>query len=417
MAFASSRMTRSMTRVSGFRDAEFDYQLLRAMGVADYGGSTVGECLAAAGVITDGDTGSWVRAFGALADRVEAQGRQSLAAGHRVSGRDHLLRASTYHRMAEYYADADRVALSESGRRSRACFEEAVALLDTPVEPVSMPFEGSALPGYLIHPFEAGGAATARPTGTLVALGGFDSSAEELYFQLGAAGATRRWQVLVFDGPGQTGAMRDDPTLCFRPDYEVPVGAVLDFVESRSDTRPEHLALAGLSLGGYLAARAAACDRRVKALVADSPIVDLYRYMEALIGPEVFRMRSDVRPEDVVGIPEDLLPAQMMWGMAAVCRRFGVRSLHEWLGRLDRFRLGDIVADISCPVLALVGEHEGHEVTRQADEFAAGVSGPVTVRRFGIDDGADAHCQANNLRLSASVVYDWLDELFVERSS
>ena len=49
MAFEGSQITRSVTRVSGFRDVEFDYQLLRAMGTADYGGSTVGECLAAAG--------------------------------------------------------------------------------------------------------------------------------------------------------------------------------------------------------------------------------------------------------------------------------------------------------------------------------------------------------------------------------
>ncbi len=48
---------------------------------------------------------------------------------------------------------------------------------------------------------------------------------------------------------------------------------------------------------------------------------------------------------------------------------------------------------------------------RQADEFAAGVSGPVTTHRFSVDDGADAHCQANNLRLAAQVVYDWLDDL------
>ena len=57
--------------MEGFRDPEFNYQLLRAMGTADYGGSTVGECLAAAGMITDGDTASWVSAFSALADRVE----------------------------------------------------------------------------------------------------------------------------------------------------------------------------------------------------------------------------------------------------------------------------------------------------------------------------------------------------------
>jgi pimeloyl-ACP methyl ester carboxylesterase len=411
VAFASSQLTRSATRVAGFRDAEFDYQLLRAMGVAEYGGATVGECLAAAATITEGDTHSWVRAFGALADRVEAAGRQCLAGGHRVSGRDHLLRASTYHRTAEYYAEDEPVTMAHRGERSRACFAEAAALFDPAIEPVAIPFEAATLPGYLVQPLPRGGVRRA-PTGTLVVLGGFDSSAEELYFQLGAPGATRGWQVLVVDGPGQTGCMRRNPDMVFRPDYEAPVSAVIDYLAARPDTDLEALALAGLSFGGYFAARAAAVDARIGALVVDSPIVDLFRYMEAFIGPEIFRMRSDIRPQDVVGMPEDLLPSQMLWGIAAVCRRFGVRSLHEWVARLEAFRLGDNVAGITCPALALYGAHEGEEVARQAAEFAAGVSGPVTTRRFDVDEGADAHCQVADLRLAAQVVYDWLDERF-----
>jgi pimeloyl-ACP methyl ester carboxylesterase len=401
---------RSITRVSGFRDPEFDYQLLRAMGVADYGGSSVGECLAAAGMITDGDTGSWVSAFCHLAARVEERAANCLEAGHVVSARDHFLRASTYHRTAEYYAEADPPVLAECGRRSRACFEAAAALFDPPVEPLSIPFEDGLLPGYLVPP-RAGSAPEGRPVGTLVAIGGFDSGAEEMYFQLGAAGAARGWQVVVFDGPGQTGCMRRNPTMTYRPDYEAPLGAVLDDVEARFGMRGGFVALTGMSIGAYFATRAAAHDGRVHALVADSPLVDLYRYFEAFLGPEVFRMRRDIRPEDVAGIPEDLLPAQMLWGIAAVCRRFGVGSLQEWKAHLREYRLESELSTVSCPSLALVGEREGDEVLRQADEFAAGVRGPLTACRFSVDDGADAHCQANNQRLAAQVVYDWLDDL------
>jgi hypothetical protein len=101
----------------------------------------------------------------------------------------------------------------------------------------------------------------------------------------------------------------------------------------------------------------------------------------------------------------------MLWGIAAVCRRFGVASLHEWKAQLHAYRLGSALSAVSCPSLALVGLREGDEVLRQFGEFTAGVSGPVTAHRFSVDDGADAHCQANNLRLAAQVVYDWLDDL------
>jgi pimeloyl-ACP methyl ester carboxylesterase len=414
VAFEGSQITRSVIRISGFRDPEFDYQLLRAIGVADYGGSTAGECLAAAAMIIDGDPTSWVRVFGELARRVEGHAVASAAAGHVVSARDHFLRASTYFRTAEYYAEADPASLSESGRRSRACFERAGALFDPPIESLEIPFEGASLPGYLVPP-RVGATPSGSAVGTLVVVGGFDSTAEELYLQLGAAGAARGWQVVVFDGPGQTGCMRRNPHLTFRPDYELPIGAVLDHLQARDGIRVDRLALAGLSQGGYFAACAAAHDERVLALVADSPIVDLYRYFEAMIGPDVFRMRRDIRPADVTGIPDDLLPGLMTWGITAVCRRFGVGSLQEWKASLDRFRLGDAVGDISCPVLALVGEREGPEVLRQAGEFVARVTGPATTRRFGVDDGADAHCQVGNLRLAAQVIYDWLDEVLVDR--
>src|ERR1019366_2472748 len=97
VSFEDSDVVRSAVRVEGFRDDEFNYQLIRAIGLADYGGSTVGECLAVVAEITDGSPSSWSLAFDRLARRVEAEGRSCLADGRRVSGRDHLLRASTYY--------------------------------------------------------------------------------------------------------------------------------------------------------------------------------------------------------------------------------------------------------------------------------------------------------------------------------
>jgi hypothetical protein len=94
-----------------------------------------------------------------------------------------------------------------TGERSRACFAEAAGLFDPPVELVDVPFEGGTLPGTWSCPATASGPATvAAPRPTLIGVGGFDSSAEELYFHLGAPGAERGWNVFVFDGPGQPGA-------------------------------------------------------------------------------------------------------------------------------------------------------------------------------------------------------------------
>jgi len=412
VSFGDSDIVRSAIRVEGFRDEEFDYQLIKAIGVADYGGSTIGECLAVADEIADGSPQSWARGFDGLAHRVEAMARLCLDAGHRVSGRDHLLRASTYYRTAEYYVDPTTDATRHTGERSRACFADAGSLMVPPVELVDVPFAGSRLPGYLLCPDGpgAGAAVGSRRLPTLVCVGGFDSSAEELYFHYGAPGVERGWNVFVFDGPGQPGCMRLDPALPFRPDYEVPIAAVLEVIGTRDDVDSDRMALVGESFGSYFAARSAATDDRVRALVANPPIVDMRGYMEAWVGRDVFGMTRDIRPEDVAGVPEDLMPKQMQWGIESICRRFGVPSFSAWRKAIAGYRLGDLLGAITCPVLALVGDREGVEPLSQFDTFIDGVGGPVTARRFSTVDGASTHCQSDNIRLSAQVVFDWLDE-------
>ena len=406
VSFEDSDVVRSAIRVEGFRDDEFNYQLIRALGVADYGGSTVGECLSVATEIADGSPSSWAGAFERLGQRIEDRGRACLEAGHRVSGRDHFLRASTYYRTAEYYADGVSGRSHEPGERSRACFAVAAGLLDPPVELVDVPFEDGSLPGYLVRPTPEG---SHGPRPTLVGVGGFDSSAEELYFHLGAPGAERGWNIFVFDGPGQPGCMRRNPSQTFRPDYEVPIAAVLDALERVDDVDGDRLVLAGQSFGSYFAARGAATDRRVRALVANPPVVDMGRYMEAWVGTDTFRMARDIRPEDVIGVPEDLMPRQMQWGIAAICERFGVPSFHAWRDAISRYRLGPLASAISCPVLALVGDREGAEPLAQFEALVAEAEGAVTAVRFTAEDGASTHCQSDNIRLSAQVTFDWLD--------
>jgi hypothetical protein len=79
---------------------------------------------------------------------------------------------------------------------------------------------------------------------------------------------------------------------------------------------------------------------------------------------------------------------------------------------MGSYRLDQLVASVRCPVLALVGDREGPEPLAQFDEFVSGVAGPVTPVVFTAEDGASTHCQVDNIRLSAQVTYDWLDDLF-----
>jgi hypothetical protein len=129
-----------------FDDESFSFETLRAAGFALYGGADLGEVLVTAAAITGGDEASWHGAWKATAERLRLTGEQALAAGHRVSAREALLRASNYYRAAEFFlrenpATDPEVTLMSA--RSRETFMAAASLLDTPAETVAIPYAGT----------------------------------------------------------------------------------------------------------------------------------------------------------------------------------------------------------------------------------------------------------------------------------
>jgi dienelactone hydrolase len=401
------RVARSETRVRGFADPEMDFQLLRGLGAANYMGAAVGEILAAVRDISDGDPRTWPPAFATLGERTLSAARSALPR-HPVSARDHFLRASMYYRAAEYYDDPVTDTSRAHGLASRDAFVEAAKLMPAKPEVLRIPFERIWLPGYFMQPIGA----EARPRKTVILLTGFDGTGEELYFQAGHAALERGWNVLITEGPGQAGFLRFHPNVAFRPDYEVPVGAVIDHALSRPEVDPQRLALYGISFGGYFASRAAAHDARIRALVANSPIPDLHAYIVGFVGREIAANPPPLTLREIDGIPDQQLPPGIKHSLKASLRRFGVDSVAAWLERTREFRVGDALRNIRCPSLALVGKSEGSVAMELFESFSRGVGGPVTRRVFTTAEGADSHCQLGNLPLSNAVVYDWLDEVF-----
>ncbi len=76
------------------------------------------------------------------------------------------------------------------------------------------------------------------------------------------------------------------------------------------------------------------------------------------------------------------------------------------------------VHQITCPVLCMVGEGEHVSFQWQARTAYERLAAPgKTLRVFTLHEGADAHCQANNFPLATQVVFDWFDEILMERLS
>ena len=253
-------------------DGLLDAQTLRAAGTAPYGGADVGECRAAAAAVRGTDLASWHAAWTSTAGTVLALAQAEQAAGRLESARLAFFRASSYFRTAGVMllgAPLDP-RLADSYARQASAFRSGAALLTPPPEILQIPYEGTTLPGYF---FRAG--PDPAPRATVILTGGYDGTAEELYFANGAAALARGYHVLAFDGPGQ-GAALVRQGLVLRPDWEAVITPVVDYLLTRPDVDPDRVALIGLSLGAHLAPRAASAEHRLAACIADCGAYDLF---------------------------------------------------------------------------------------------------------------------------------------------
>ena len=221
-----------MTRLL-LNDELLDAQLVRAVGVAGYGGSDLGECLATARRIDERDLDSWFAQWTATATAVARLAEEETAAGSHTSARLAFLRACTYHRTAGVMllgAPLDERLVS-AYRAQADMFARAAALMELPVERIEIPFGAGTLPGYFFC-----AAADGRRRATVILTGGYDGTVEELYFANGAAALARGYNVLAFDGPGQ-GRLLTERRQVIRADWENVITPIVDYALGRHDVR------------------------------------------------------------------------------------------------------------------------------------------------------------------------------------
>jgi hypothetical protein len=142
--------------------------------------------------------------------------------------------------------------------RKVSVFGRAAPLLDPPLVPVGIPFDGIDMPGYLRVP-----AARIRPP-CVILLGGLDTTKED-YMVVNDLCAERGLATLAFNGPRQGETLFRMP---WRRDFERSVIAVLDFLDTCPQIDRERIGIIGRSTGGYYAPKAAAMDPRIKAAVS-----------------------------------------------------------------------------------------------------------------------------------------------------
>ena len=390
-----------------FQDDSFAFELVRNLGFMYYGGADLGEMVATSGRIKEGDFESWFAGWNARAQATLAIADSAHGGGHFVSAREAYLRASTYFRMADFYlhGNAEDPRIIATSKASEQAYAKAAGLTGPTWEPVEIPYEGTKLPGYFYKVDDSG-----KPRPTVVFHGGFDSSREELFY-FGAAAAVRRgYNCLTFDGPGQGMPVREGK-LHFRYDWEKVVTPAVDFALARTEVDGDRLALMGMSLGGYFAARAAAFEHRFKAAIFYDGVFDFGESTRASLpkgAAEALDAGDSKRFEEII---EEAMRSNttLRWNVTQGIWSFGVSTFNDFVAETKRYSMKDIADRISCPCLVM--EAEGDMFFRgQPRQIFDALAVPKKLVHFTKENGSENHCQSGALAYKDQVVFDWLDE-------
>jgi pimeloyl-ACP methyl ester carboxylesterase len=395
-----------------FRDSLHDDFGSWPLGYTAYGGPDLGEIAAVAAAVGAGDDAAFHAAWIAAGDRLTADAETSLAAGHRAGARDAWLRAAacyatSYHPL--YGAPVDPRLRAAFARQIDA-FDRALALGTPPVAPLRIPFEATSLPGYLV-PAE-GHATEVRPL--LILTNGYDATVTELYLAAAVAAARRGYHCLVFDGHGQ-GEPLIGQNLPLRPDWETVISAVVDFALTQPIVDPARIALAGWSLGGYLALRAASGEPRLAACVADPGLWGITR---GPAGPLPFAGALSQALKPLMSLPAPELDAAMhalgadrrlRWTLVQRgLWTHGVDTLAAYFAAADAFTLDGRAQLIRCPTLLTRAETD--RLAAGAPAVLDALTCPKHLLTFTAAEGAGQHCEMHNRSLANRRILDWLDE-------
>ena len=384
-----------------FDNDDTDFFFNWMLGVAELFGMSHGELFYLAHKIgRDGKPSKWRACF---TDHADYLVRSAKAATDKQMAADCYFGATYAYRAVLQFIDPFSPEYPKLVCAMENAFAGAVRAINIPIKPVRVPYQTGYLPGYYLY------CDNNRPT--VVMVGGGDTYREDLFYFAGWPGWQRNYNVLMVDLPGQ--GSNPARGLTFTVDADEPIAACLDWLQTENpDAR--HIALYGVSGGGYFTAQAAAKDARISAWIASTPIFDVAELFRREFGAALkapgWLMNLALKLAGNINEAADINLKKYAWQFGTSDFRSAIDEVFEQAKVVDH-------QAITCPSLFLMGEGEGAELRRQTrylhDEFIRrGLD--TTLHEFDSQSGADAHCQLNNLRLAHSVVFDWLDSRLVD---
>jgi pimeloyl-ACP methyl ester carboxylesterase len=403
-------VVRSMDRGQNrfFADQTYHFQTLRALTDVAADGADTTEVLETVKLIRSGDAQGWFAAWSATAERVAKRAEDILDPIAR--GRA-LLRAHNYYRTAEFFLPPDDPKRPVSAAKNIRSFYAGLDALGVSYQRIEVPYSNGYHLDAVYYP-GPGGASNNKPL--IVLSGGFDSTIEELYFVLVKDAHEHGYDVLTYDGPGQGTVLRDQG-LPLTHEWEKPVQALIDafLAEHR---RPEKMVLVGMSLGGYLAARAAAFDDRFDGVVAYDVLFDLgaiaARYSPPIVG--WLDARGFGPFVALIVRAKAALSPGFAWAIGNSMWTTGTENPLDAIKAMQKYSLSGVAGRIKGDVLIFAGTEDHFVPIEQVSQFERELiaARSVTTKIYDRASGGAEHCQLGAQTLWHADFFDWMQAKF-----
>ena len=388
-----------------FKNQTYHHAVLRALNQIATQGADISEVLQATTRMRAGDEQNWYAEWTALGDRNVARAR---SARNRQSRGEALLRAHTYYARAAFYLPWNDPKRPGSYDLNRRVFYEGLDTLGVRHEKIDVPYGANTLKAvYYPAPKPVGGP-------LIVFHGGYDTIVEELYFFLAAAACARGYSVLTFDGPGQGAPLREQG-LPFTHEWEKPTSAVLDAYLAAHE-QPEKTVLIGLSMGGYLAPRAAAFEPRIDGVVSYDIGYDIHDAFVSGVPPILLRLQRmgfGKLVDKLAAIGARWIP-NLKWGLSNGRWTLGATGLLELLDAVVPYTLAGVAGRIRQDVLILADAEDQFIPLKQVEKFQQALvnARSVTTKVYDRSTGGHEHSQLGAPTLWQADFFDWIEEKF-----
>lgn len=357
-------------------------------------------------VMWDGGDFDEVKAVSDKINSSESWKRELVTLGDKAVKENRIENAIGYYRMSEFFmydGDPDKKkyylkATDMFYNYYKGYFEcGEVEQFDVPYEDVKLPVMHAKAKGerkdiILLH-------------------GGNDSYYEEFFLPMLYL-AENGFEVYLFEGPGQGGVVRIQKKH-FTHEWEKPVKAILNYFNLNDVT------IIGASLGGMLAPRAAAFEKRISRVIAWSVFPNFQEVLLNGLSPQEIRMSNmclKFKFKFLINMAMKKAAKTdelVRWGLAHGMYAYEAKNPYEYVKKMDLYQMMNVADKITQDVF-IVGASKDHfiDYTTVGKEIAALINArSVTFRLFTEAESASNHCNCGNVKLTFDTFMNWIMQM------